>query len=335
MASFIQLLWFFLLYGTLFLFVLLDGADLGIGILSLGARNEQERSEMMATIGPLWYANETWLVIGGAVLFGAFPLAYGLLLTSLYIPTMMLLFGLMTRAVSVEFRAHSEGKRAWGAGFGAGSLLAALGLGFLLGGMLSGLRVEGGTFKGGAWDWLNPVAAITAVGIVAGYATLGAAYMVRRTSGEFQAFSRRLTLVSAVVSFCLFVAVIVLLPLLATPFRGQWDRPPHIYTVPVFMLVTGVGLVMMLRASRAGAASDRAPYIWGLVVYMSAAAAVVAGIFPYFVPFTVTIAEATASRQTLVFMIFGVGVILPIIVVYNLYARGIFRGKVHDIREDY
>jgi cytochrome bd-type quinol oxidase subunit 2 len=131
------------------------------------------------------------------------------------------------------------------------------------------------------------------------------------------------------------VAVIVLLPLLATPFRGQWNRPPHIYTVPVFMLVTGVGLVMMLRASRAGAASDRAPYIWGLVVYMSAAAAVVAGIFPYFVPFTVTIAEATASRQTLVFMIFGVGVILPIIVVYNLYARGIFRGKVHDIREDY
>lgn len=144
MGAFLPLLWYFLLVVTISLFIILDGADLGIGVLCLN-EDESRRSAMLATIGPLWYANETWLVVGGATLFGAFPLAYSAVLSSLYIPAMMLLFGLVFRAVSIEFRKHSERKRLWGIAFGIGCLLAILGQGFIIGGLFSNLRIAEGS----------------------------------------------------------------------------------------------------------------------------------------------------------------------------------------------
>jgi cytochrome d ubiquinol oxidase subunit II len=339
MGDFLQLLWFFLLYVTLGLFVLLDGADLGIGVWSLISFNEEERSSMMSTIGPMWYANETWLVVGGATLFGAFPLAYALLLSSLYIPTMMLLFGLIFRAVSMEFRASTEKgnvpqRRIWGWGFGLGSVLATLGIGFLLGGVLSGLHIEGQRFMGGPWSWFNLPSVVTAAAVLAGFATLGAAYMVRRTEGEFQAFARRLARIGGIAALCLFIAMVVLLPLLDTPFREEFIRPPHVYAVPVFMALTLFAFAMLLRSVRPDSSSDAAPHVWGTVIFLGAVAAVIGGQFPYLFPFTLSIAQASAARQSLLFMIAGVGVILPIIIVYNLYARGIFRGKVRGEGEE-
>ncbi len=327
--------WFFLLYSVLFLFVLLDGADLGIGMLALGVRREERRSAMMAIIGPLWYANETWLVIAGAILFGAFPAAYGLLLSSLYIPAMLLIFGLILRAVSIEFRPHSRRKGLWGTLFGAGSLIAVLGQGFILGGLLSGLKVQGGSFAGGPWDWLNPVGTLVAAAIVAGYATLGAAYMVRRSEGEFQAFNRRLARASAIAAVALFCSVVVLLPALKTPFSTVWFRAPQVIAVPVCLAAALAGFVLLLVSTLK--AKSAPVYPWAVLAFVGAAAAIVAGIFPYFIPFALTAVEAAASRPTLLFMLAGVAVILPIIAVYGLYVRGVFRGKVHgDISgEDY
>ena len=327
MEAVLVYVWFFLLYGVLFLFVLLDGADLGIGILALGVRREERRSAMMATIGPLWYANETWLVIAGAILFGAFPAAYGLLLSSLYIPAMLLIFGLMLRAVSIEFRPHSERKGLWGTLFAAGSLVAVLGQGFILGGLLSGLKVQGGSFAGGPWDWINPVGALVAATIVAGYATLGAAYMVRRSEGEFQAFNRGLARASAVAAVALFVSAVVLLPAAQTPFSTVWFKPPQVIAVPVCLAATLAGFILLLWST--AKAKSVPVYPWAVLAFVGAAAAVVAGIFPYFIPFAVTAAEAAAAGPTLLFMLAGAAVILPIIAVYSLYVRGVFRGKVH------
>jgi len=327
MAAFLPLLWYFLLVVTMTLFIILDGADLGIGVLSLGA-GESRRSAMLAAIGPLWYANETWLVVGGATLFGAFPLAYGVILSSLYIPAMMLLFGLIFRAVSTGFRSHSEHKRLWGIAFGIGCLLAIAGQGFIFGGLFSNLKIEGGSFVGGPWDWLNAWSVIIAVGVLAAYAMMGAAHLVRKTEGNGQIQNRRLLLDSASVALASFVTVIAVMLSGHTPVSLIWSKPPQIYFVPLFLLITLLGFIMLLISSRGGK-SDKTPYIWAIVVFLGTAAATIGGIFPYLIPFSLSIAQAASPQASLVFMLFGAGVILPIIIVYNFYVHGVFAGKVY------
>ena len=223
MAPELPAVWFFLLAFTLILFIILDGADLGIGVLSLGAK-KQERSVMMDTIGPLWYANETWLVIAGAILFGAFPLAYSLILSSLYIPVMMVLFGLIFRAVSTEFMGHSDRKGLWEIIFGCGSLLAIAGQGFVLGGILSPIKVEGGLFAGGPWDWLNVTSITVTAGIVAAYSMLGASYLVSKSEAS-QAHHRKLQRICASMALALFILSLVLVFLTRLTALNTWMPP--------------------------------------------------------------------------------------------------------------
>jgi cytochrome d ubiquinol oxidase subunit II len=319
-------IWFFLLAFTLVLFIILGGADLGIGVLSLGAR-ERERSIMMDTIGPLWYANETWLVIAGAILFGAFPLAYSLILSSLYIPVMMVLFGLIFRAASIEFMGHSDRKRLWEIVFGCGSLLAIAGQGFVLGGILSPIKIVNGLFAGGPWDWLNAISITIAAGTVAAYSMLGASYMVSKAEGSTQAHNRKLQSVSASLALGLLILSLVLAFLIRRPDFYFWVLP-RIYAVVFFPLAAIFGFVMVLTRSRART-QDRSSFLWSIVVFLIVAAGVVSAIYPFFIPFALTIFDAAASSQVLVFMLFGVGAILPVIVVYNLYTRGVFGGKVY------
>ncbi len=208
MEGFLPYIWFFLFALTLLLFVLLAGADLGIGILALGA-NESRRPAMLEAIGPLWYANETWLVIAGAILFAAFPIAYAVILSSLYVPAMALIFGLILRAVSIELRGHSRNKAPYGTAMGIGSLVAALAQGLLLGGILAGPKVVEGAFAGGPWDWLGWSSVVYAIAVAAGYAVLGAARLAARTSGEDGRDERalvRTTVVATVVLFIIGVA---------------------------------------------------------------------------------------------------------------------------------
>ena len=318
--------WFFLMGFTLILFIILDGADLGIGVLSLGA-NKQERSVMMDTIGPLWYANETWLVIAGAILFGAFPLAYSLVLSSLYVPVMMVLFGLIFRAASIEFMGHSDRKRPWGMVFGCGSLLAIAGQGFVLGGILSPVKVENGLFAGGPWDWLNVVSIMIAAGTVAAYSMLGASYLVNKSEGSSQAHNRKLQRISASLALGLFILSLVLAFVIRGPDLRSW-APPRTYAVVFFLLAALFGFIMLLSRSNARI-RDRSSFVWSIVVFLSVAGAIVSAIYPYFIPFSLTIFDAAAPSQTLIFMLFGVGAILPVIVVYNLYTRGIFSGKAY------
>jgi len=245
MGDFLPLLWYFLLVVTMTLFIILDGADLGIGLLSINV-SESRRSAMLAAIGPLWYANETWLVVAGATLFGAFPIAYGSILSSLYIPVMMLLFGLIFRGVSIEFRGHSERPRFWGILLGIGCLLALLGQGFIFGGLFSNLRIEEGLFIGGVWDWLNPVSILMAVGVLAACSMLGAAQLVRTMGKTAQVQNRHLLTGSASVALALFVAVAAVVLTGHAPVSFLWTKPPQVYLVPLFLVVTIISLAMVL-----------------------------------------------------------------------------------------
>lgn len=333
MVSGLPLLWYFLLVVTTALFIILDGADLGIGVLSLNA-GESRRSTMLAAIGPLWYANETWLVISGATLFGAFPLAYGVILSSLYIPAMMLLFGLIFRAVSVEFRSHSKHKSLWGIAFGLGCLLAILGQGFILGGLFSNLKIDGSSFAGGAWDWLNLSSVIIAVGVLAAYAMIGATNLVRKTQGAVQVQNRRLLLGSTSAALATFIVVIVMMLTGYTPVSLIWSKPPQVYFVPLFLLIVLFGFIMLLVSARGGK-SHRGPYIWAIVIFLSTAAATIGGIFPYFIPFSLSIMQAASPQSSLVFMLIGAGIILPVIIVYNMYVHRVFAKKVPEDEAEY
>jgi cytochrome d ubiquinol oxidase subunit II len=326
-AQALPLVWFLLLDLSLLAFLLLDGADLGIGILAFRPAGEEQRSVMLAAVGPFWYANETWLVIAGAILFGAFPRAYGLALSALYVPAMMLIFGLILRAVSIEFRPHAKARRFWGAAFAAGSLLAVAGQGFMLGGVLNGIRVEGPLFAGGPWDWLSPLSAVVAAGTILGYGMLGGAYLLRRYEGPFLEDHRRRLRVTAAAGLAAFLLALALLPVLHTPVSALWLRPPHLVAVAVLLAGAVLGFAMVLRCA-ARPPRGRHAYPWAVLVFVCVAAAVLAGVFPYIVPPSLSIAAAAASTDTLTFMLVGVGVVLPIIVVYSLYVRRVFRGRV-------
>jgi cytochrome d ubiquinol oxidase subunit II len=320
-------LWFFLLDVTLVLFVILDGAGLGIGVLSLAAR-EKERSVMAAAVGPLWYANETWLVIAGAVLFGAFPAAYAVVLSSLYVPAMMLVFGLMLRAVSAEFRDHGSRTSFWGAAFGIGCLVAILGLGFIFGGVAGTLRMENGSFAGGPWDWLNGLSIVFAASTLVGFVMLGAAYLVRTAEGEVQMRARRLLRGAAPAAFALFIAAFVIMQLAHKGLSATWARPPRAAAVSFFLAAGAVSAAMLVRSSVRGR-DGRAPFAWSVALFLCAAGTMIAATFPYLLPLSLSIADAASPRMSLAFMLIGAGAILPIIVGYNIYIRRVFARKIH------
>ena len=337
MEAFLPLIWFFIVGFTLVLFIILDGADLGIGVLSLGA-SEERRVTLLNAIGPLWYANETWLVIAGATMFGAFPRAYSVIFSALYIPAMMLIFGLMFRAVSIEFLDHSQNKRLWGYCLGAGSLLAIVGQGFLLGGLLTNISVAGGSFAGGPWDWLNPMSILIAMGTVAGYIMLGASFLVSKVHEDAEAGNWRILQTSSWVAYGFFVLAVILIPLVRTPVSQMWIRQllrsvisgqqQYIYIMPALLLVAIFGFIMIFVSS-ARRTNTKAPYVWSIVLLLSVTAAIIAATFPFLIPFSITINDAASSTTSLIFMLYGAGAVIPIVIVYNLYVRKVFGGKVN------
>jgi hypothetical protein len=212
LEHFLPQAWFVILGIFLLLYVMLDGFDLGVGILSLAADDEERRGILMASLGNVWDANETWLVLMGGALFGAFPLAYGTILTALYIPICMMVFGLIFRAVAFEFRQHSNRKTFWNYAFGAGSFLAALAQGFALGAVLGGIAVdEAGHFVGTTWDWLDGRSILVALTLIQGYILIGSTYLIMKTEGELQINHYRTAKIAAVTTL---IGAILIIPIL-------------------------------------------------------------------------------------------------------------------------
>lgn len=321
-------IWFFIIGFILVLYVLLDGFDLGVGVLSLFARDEERRGTMMAALGSIWDANETWLVVFGGALFGAFPLVYAVALHALYIPVTLMIFGLIFRGVAFEFHEHAQRKWPWGVAFGAGSLLAAAMQGLALGGIIAGVRVENGAFAGGTWDWLNPFALLVAFGVVAGYALLGATYLVMKTGGGLQARSYRRARISAWLTLAAAAGVTLWTPLQYPLVADKWFSAPDMYFIGLLPLGACAAFLLLLRslADR----REQAPFVWSLVIFVLSFAGLAISFYPDLLPPTVKIADAVASAKTLVFMLTGIGLLLPVMVIYNGYQHMVFRGKVDD-----
>jgi cytochrome d ubiquinol oxidase subunit II len=327
--AFLANLWAALVGLMLMLYVVLDGFDLGIGILSLFTSKAEDRATMMASIGAFWDANETWLVIAGGALFGAFPSVYGIVLNALYIPIMLMLFGLVFRAVSFGFRAHARHKRPWEVAFGLGSLAAVLGQGFTLGGLLSQIRVGPEGFAGGPWDWLNLLSLPVAMAVGTGYTMIGASYLIAKTEGPVQRHTQWLLRISSVVTLVVIAVLSVLTPLLYDRMSQKWLHAPDLS----FMAALGAGAafsLVMLLLSPVYRKYPLLPFVWSLVMFVLAFGGLAFAIYPYLVPGSITITAAASSPPTLLFMLGGIGPLMPVMLVYNLYLYRVFRGKVSE-----
>lgn len=319
---------FFLLY-----YVLTDGADLGIGMLTLMTREPEEKKTMMDSIHTIWHGNQTWIVILGGMLFGAFPLFYAIVLSALYIPLIAMLFGFIFRGVAFEFHANARWKTVWLVSFGLGSLLATLGQGFALGGLLAGISVTADSFAGQVDDWLNPFSAIAAAGVVAGYVMLGAGYLVVRTEGPLQERSYHLAdiagLITALITAVIYIATSLLHPeMLAKWLFGAETVWPSLFLY-LFLLLTLVAFLMYFRSLRRR--HQLAPLVWNWLIVIFSFTGLSIGLYPMMIPSvgatSLTVAEVAASPTTLRFMLVVTLVLLPIILTYTTYSYWIFRGK--------
>lgn len=323
----LAMVWAAVIVLGVIMYVILDGFDLGLGILFPFAPGPGARDTMMASVAPVWDGNETWLVLGGVALFAAFPAAFAILLPALYLPLMAFLIALVFRGVAFEFR-HRAGatRRIWTAAFAGGSTVAAFAQGVILGAFIQGFRVEDGQFAGGLLDWLTPFAVVAGLALVAGYALLGATWTILKTEGQLQAWAfvvaRRLTVVVA-----LFVVVVsAWTPVLSEEIARRWFGWPGILFLSPIPLVTAVtvGVLWWTLLHR----RERPPFPLAVLLFLLCFLGLAASLWPYVVPRAVTIVEASSSPAAQLFLLVGVLLLLPLILGYTWFAYRVFRGKV-------
>ncbi len=318
--------WLCLVGLVIILYVILDGFTLGVGLLFPSARTEEERDVLMASIAPVWDANQTWIVFGGGALFASFPMVYTVLFSALYVPLLTFIFGLIFRGVAFEFRAHSSHKITWNRAFFAGSLVAVFAQGITLGGYISGTKVAGGVFAGGALDWLNPFTFMVGCALIAGYLLLGATYVVLKTTGIVQERAYRQAFVSALVVAAFMILVSVWTPIHDPGIPRRWFSEPRVYFIWSFPLLGLFAFFALMRGLRARREST--PFFWSIVLFISAYLGLLAALYPYAIPPSVTVQQAASQRETLIFTLWGVCIVLPVVLAYIIYSYWVFRGKV-------
>lgn len=324
---FLPQVWFGILAFFLFLYVMLDGFDLGVGILSLTASSEERRGILMTSLSNVWDANETWLVLVGGSLFGAFPLAYGTIFSALYIPLILMVFGLVFRAVAFEFREQARRKFFWNIAFGTGSFIAALGQGFALGGVLAGVEVdESGHFIGQTWDWLNLPSVLVALTLIQGYVLIGSTYLIWKTTGELQETHYKTAKIAAITT--LIGAILITI---ATPIFYDYAKV-RLFSTPLVYIFAGIpilGIVLIFLLLRSlNVKAEKTPFVWTILLFLLTFLGLALVVFPYIIPTEITIYEASADPSALVFMIIFIGALIPIMLFYNIYQYIVFRGKV-------
>jgi cytochrome bd ubiquinol oxidase subunit II len=327
LLRFLPQVWFIILGLFLFLYVMLDGFDLGVGILSLTSSDEERRSILMTSLGNIWDANETWLVVMGGALFGAFPLAYGTILSALYMPIFIMIFGLIFRAVAFEFREYSDRKLFWNIAFGTGSFIAALGQGFALGSVIEGITVDdAGHFTGSTWDWLDWRSILVALTLIQGYVLIGSTYLILKTDGELQQTHYRTAKIAAITTFIGAVLITIATPIFYEADRTRLFSAPLVY---VFAAIPLLGLLLVWLLIRSiDRQQEAAPLVWTILIFLLSFIGLGLIVFPYIIPNKITIYQAAAAPSALVFMLTFVGVLIPIMLFYNIYNYVVFRGKV-------
>ena len=326
----LTVVWAFIIAFAVFAYVVMDGFDLGIGILFPTFEPGPERDRAMNSIAPVWDGNETWLVLGGGGLLAAFPLAYAVILPATYPLIIAMLLGLVFRGVAFEFRWRDPRHRQfWDAAFTGGSLTAALAQGMTLGALLQGVAVENRAYAGSWYDWLTPYTLLTGLGTVAGYALLGATWLVWKLDGPEQAHARKLAKRAAWTTFVLMAGVSLYNVLLDPEYAARWLSAPAIYLLAPVPIVTGVIALALLRALAKG--RDAAPFWLGVALFFMGMAGLGVTIWPYVVPTAITIWDAAAPERSQIFMLVGVALTLPLILAYTAWSYWVFRGKTgHD-----
>ena len=323
----LPLIWYGLIATAVFLYVLLDGFDLGVGILFPFAPSEQCRDRMMNSIAPFWDGNETWLVLGGGGLFAAFPLAYAVLMPALYIPVLLMLQGLIFRGVAFEFRFKATGKsrRVWDYAFHFGSLLATFMQGMILGAVVLGVKVEGRSFAGSAFDWLNAYSVMTGVALIFGYALLGATWLVLKTDQTTQEWARKCA--SYALGYVgLFLAIVsISMPVMKEDIRILWFSLPNLFLLLPIPTASLVLFIMIWRDLYKGRESR--PFFLSIGVFLTAYLGLGISLWPWVVPFAFTFRQAAAAPPSQSLLLIGTVILLPVVLTYTGYSYYIFRGK--------
>lgn len=323
----LPLIWYGLIATAIFLYVLLDGFDLGVGVLFPFAPSDQCRDRMMNSIAPFWDGNETWLVLGGGGLFAAFPLAYAVLMPALYIPVIIMLLGLIFRGVAFEFRFKATGKsrRIWDDAFHFGSLLAAFMQGMIIGAIVQGVKVEGRSYAGGAFDWLNAYSVMTGVAVVFGYALLGATWLVMKTENETQDWARKSA--SYVIGYVvIFLAIVsISMPIMNAQIRTLWFSLPNFFFLLPIPAASLVLLITIWRDLHAG--REYRPFLLSFGVFLTGYLGIAISMWPYLVPFEITFRKAAAAPESQSLLLIGTVIMLPLVLAYTGYCYYIFRGK--------
>ncbi len=322
----LPLVWFGLIGTAIFLYVLLDGFDLGVGILFPFAPSDQCRDRMMNSIAPFWDGNETWLVLGGGGLFAAFPLAYAILMPALYMPIIFMLLGLIFRGVAFEFRFKAnKSRRIWDYAFHFGSLAATFMQGMALGAFVQGVKIEGRSFAGGAFDWLNAYSVMTGMALVFGYALLGATWLVMKTDGITQDWARKCA--AYVLGYVgVFLAIVsVSMPLMNPGVKTLWFSMPNFFYLLPIPLVTAAFFAMIWRDLHRG--MEYRPFFLSLGIFLTGYMGLGISLWPWLVPFQVTFRQAAAAPPSQSLLLVGTIVMLPVVLTYTAFCYYVFRGK--------
>jgi cytochrome d ubiquinol oxidase subunit II len=329
MEWYLPVIWAVLIGTAVAFYVILDGFDLGVGILFPFAKEDRERDQMVDSIAPFWDGNETWLVLGGGGLWVVFPQAYAVIMPALYLPVIVMLLGLIFRGVAFEFRTVAvTSKKYWNAAFAGGSTVAAFCQGLILGGLVQGIKVENGAFAGGTFDFATPFALLCALGVTAGYALLGATWLVMKTEGPVADRARQHAkwLLFAVLGFMGIVSLWT--PLAIPRIAERWFSTPNIFYLWPVPAVTGLVALLAWRWLEAG--RDIPPFLATIVLFMLGYLGLAISIFPYLVPPSLTVWQTAAAPASQVFMLIGTVALLPIVLGYVVFVYWLFRGKVRE-----
>ncbi|MGE3227843.1 MAG: cytochrome d ubiquinol oxidase subunit II [Hyphomicrobium sp.] len=327
LAHWLPLIWVIVLGVAVALYVMLDGFDLGIGILFPASPEESYRDQMMNSVAPFWDGNETWLVLGGGGLLVAFPLAYSIIMPAVYLPVLIMLLALVFRGVAFEFRwVAKPHHQLWDLAFAGGSIVASLMQGIILGALIEGIEVSNNAYAGGTFDWLSPFSLLTGVAVLAGYALLGATWLVTKTDGAVQAKARDQAKLLLPLVLAALAVVSLWTPLAIPRIFERW------FSLPNFLILAPVPLLTVYAAwscwSGLQKGCDTRPFVSTIAVFLLGFIGLAVSNLPYIVPPSLDVWQAAAHPSSQLFMLVGVLILLPIILAYTVFVYYTFRGKV-------
>ena len=320
--------WVAVIAISILLYVLLDGFDLGIGMLFGVAHAEPHKHAMMSAVAPIWDGNETWLVVAGVTLWGAFPLVYSVLMSAFYLPVLLMLAGLILRGVAFEYRHRAERMRwLWDASFAGGSLVATFMQGLMVGALVEGLRLSDGRYAGGILGWLSPFAVLCGIGLCIGYTLLGACWLVRKCDAEVRESAYRLIPYLSIALLAFLVAVFAFALAEDLPVMPRWLDRPYLFVFPVVGALAAITLAASIERR-----NDALPFPMVAVIFVAAFGTLAISFWPYMIPYSITIEQGAAPHSSLAFMFWGEGLfVFPLMLLYTAISLTVFRGKIAPV----